>query len=245
VIAWLRRGADRRISVEARIRRKGGSWGSTLRVGPAQNPHPETLHATVSPTGRILIGWGAFQGTEGDPAPVEARVGIRNRTGGWVSRRLDRFTAENYPSAPRVLPRFDTAGRAYVSWVGPAGGGYEVKVAQIATTAVRPPAVISNAGDAVLEDAAAGPQANLAFAWSRMQRGERPSEVWVTRRTGPEGFEPPERLSTPTERPIAGLSQEKQGSVQLGFEPLTGMLTVVWITEDGDRRVVRAASRTG
>lgn len=231
ILAWYRRG-----SVEARIRRKGGSWGSVLRIGPAADPHPESLHATVSPTGRVLVAWGAQRATESTPALVEARVGIRNRQGGWVSRRLDRFTAPLYTGDPRALPFFDATGRAYVSWAGPAAGGYEVKVAQIATTTVRPPAIVSNSGDAVLEDVAAAPNGDLAVAWRRLgEAGVAP--VAVTRRTGRAGFESPEPLSGPGERAL--------GDILVGFDPLSGVPTAVWTVIEGYRGVVRASTPTG
>ena len=185
VVAWYRRG-----SVEARIRRAGGSWGSVLRAGPAPIL-PSDIAATVGPTGRLIIAWGARSASV-----VDQRVAFRNRTGGWRSGTLDRFPRGEFRADPLALPRFDAGGRALIAWVGPLGDDRVVKVGQIAGTEVRRIATLpASAGDGLADFAVGGSRLGL-LAYTQETRA-------LTATLGEGGtFGAPEPLTAPGESAV-------------------------------------------
>jgi len=213
VLAWYRKG-----NVEARIRRRGHNWGRTVRIGRA-SPYPERIEATIGPTGRILVAWGAASIREGHPNLAEARLAMRHR-GRWRQYRLERFTTTRpFPPEPRAIPLTDSRGLVWVAWTGLAGNAPVVRLARVSGTSVGAPVTVSAPGGA-LDDAAAGVQGELALSWSATEPGGA-SIPFVRMRAASGALGPAVQLTGPGESALSG--------TRVAFVQINGLPSVAWL----------------
>jgi hypothetical protein len=155
IVAW-----GRRRTVEARIRRAGRAWGPVVEIGRA-TLGLSTVSAAISDSGDALVSWGAAAPVSEDgPYRLEHGVGLHD--GRWHSARLDRFQRPRFSGVPRVLPRFDPAGRALVAWVG---SGPAVRVATVRAGRFDVLAGLP-AADAPIDAFTVSPSGALAVSWS-------------------------------------------------------------------------------
>ncbi len=208
LLAWP---DGRRIGL--RVRRAGGKWGPTRRIGPLPPDRDRRLSALVAPNGRMLITWGRDRGHCG--------VAVGGVGGGWSLRRLERRcgTASVGEREAPVLPFADSSGATYVAWTHATRQANSVIVARVGRAGPVSRSVVSRQRGAMLDDVAAGPDGAIAVTWAAVLSKTNPlltATYAGVRRAGP--VFAVERLS-PASAIVA------RGS-RVAFHPLTGQVVV-------------------
>jgi len=208
LLAWPE---GRRIGV--RIRRAGGRWGPTKRIGSLPLDRDRRLSSLVAPDGRMLITWGRDRGHCG--------VAVADATGAWHVRRLELRcgpAAVGRRQAP-VLPIADSKGRTYVAWTRATRQANSVTLARVGRTGPVSRSVVSRQRGAMLDDVAAGPNGVIAVTWAAVLSKTNPllTATYAGVRAAGAVFAV-ERLSP------AGVVVARGSRV--AFQPLTGQVVV-------------------
>jgi hypothetical protein len=208
LLAWP---AGPRIGV--RVRRAGGRWGATRRIGRLPEDRDRRLSAIVAPNGRMIITWGRDRGHCG--------VAVGDGHGAWHVRRLELRcgpAAVGTRDAP-VLPFADSTGATYVAWTHATRQANSVTLARVGPSGPVSRSVVSRQRGAMLDDVAAGPDGAIAVTWAAVLSKDNPlltATYAGVRRGG--GVFAVERLS-PANVVVA------RGS-RVAFHPLTGQAVV-------------------
>ena len=235
VVAWYREH-----SIFARVRRAGGRWGGTQRIGAAVHP-PPTISAAAS-SGSLLVAWGTLAQSK-DRRIFEHTAALRPAGGGWRTSRLERFeTPARAPfgGAERELhTAFDSTGRGIATWTGALEGHAAVKLAIASGNRFGPAQTLSGTRGARLGSLAAGPAGRLAVSWTE-ETGE-PSERNVPfSRVGSvaQGFSPAELVGR-----CSGSRYCDSGYARIAFDPLSGQPTAAWSERTDAGYVILSATR--
>ena len=229
VLAW----ADRE-GIKARVRRRGGSWGSArlaARVSPVANTHVQAL---VTFGGRVVLTWDSADVREDRPTALRAGVAVLDPGRRWRAHALERATVPEGGSAsegPAAIP-VAAGARVYVAWTGASDGERAVKFARVVADGPREQVVLSaGAPGAALDDAAAHARGSVVVAWS--VAGSESTVTYASLRRGRGAFAAPERLTPAAMRGI--------GSSRAAFQPLTGEAVVTWGVIAGQTGAARAS----
>lgn len=221
VLAWWR---DRRI--EARVRRAGHDWGRIFTVARWTPTANTSLHALVSPGGRVTLAWGQSDVREGQPVRLAYGVAVGDLFGRWHAHTLERSTVASFTGEQALaLPVADGRGFVSVVWSGRAG----IELARVVAAGPQAPVVLSGAqSGTVLDDAAGGPGAALAAAWTAG------GATYAAVRHASGALDPPDALTPAGAGAIAGS--------RVAFQPLTGEPVVaVAFVAPGGRGALQAA----
>ncbi|HWK30317.1 MAG TPA: hypothetical protein VNS09_27365 [Solirubrobacter sp.] len=164
VVAWFR--GNR---VEARVKLAGHNWGSVLTAARLTRTPNASLRALMTSDGRAVLAWQTLDIREGHPSQVAAGVALRPRNAGWRGALLEQSTlgAQAQPGDADAIPLVDTRGDVHVVWTGRWQEGTGVRIAQV-TNAARihgPDLLSAEDQSATLDDAAAGPQNQIAVTY--------------------------------------------------------------------------------
>ena len=199
--------------VGVRIRRAGGSWSRTRRIGRLPIDGNRRLSALVAPDGRMLVTWGRDRGNCG--------VAVGDGRGSWRTTILERRCgpAAVGPREAPVLPLVDSRGALYVAWTHGTRRANSVTLARVGRAGPVSRSVVSRQRGAMLDDVAAGPDGDIAVTWAAVLSKENPlltATYAALRRTG--GVFAVQRLSPPTLFVARGS--------RVAFHPLTGQAVV-------------------
>ena len=214
VLAW----SDRE-GIKARVRRRGGSWGSArlaARVSPVANTHVQAL---VTIGGRVVLTWDSADVREDRPTALRAGVAVLDPGRRWRAYTLERSTVATGGSAsegPAAIP-VDAGAGVYVAWTGASSGARAVKFARVVADGPRERVILSaGVPGAALDDAAAHPKGAVVVSWSVL--GSASTVTYASLRRSAGAFAAPERLTAPGVRGI--------GFSRAAFQPLTGEAVV-------------------
>jgi hypothetical protein len=214
VLAWTDRAG-----IKARVRRRGGSWGSArlaARVSPVANTH---VRALVTVGGRVVLTWDSTDVREDRPTALRAGVAVLDPGRRWRAHTLERSTVAAGGSAsegPAAIP-VAAGARVYVAWTGVAGGARAVKFERVIADGPRERVILSaGVPGAALDDAAAHPRGSIVVSWSVL--GSESTVTFASLRRGAGAFAAPQRLTAPGARGI--------GFSRAAFQPLTGEAVV-------------------
>ncbi len=208
LLAWPE---ARRIGV--RVRRAGGKWGATRRIGRLPLDRSRRLSALIAPGGRMLITWGRDRGDCG--------VAVGDVRGAWRVRRLERRcgpASVGKREAP-VLPFTDSSGATYVAWTHATRQANSVTIARVARTGPATRSVVSRQRGSMLDDVAAGPGGAIAVTWAAVLSSENPLLTATYAGVRREGA----TFSVDRLSPAAAIVA--RGS-RVAFHPLTGQVVV-------------------
>ena len=241
VVAWYRRG-----HVEARVRRRGGSWGSVLDVAASRHT-PSVLRAAIDGDGRVLLAWATIDQGEDRASLLTFDAAVRPRRRGWTHRRLDRYRASGAPfsgAQQQIHAAFDSAGRGMVAWPSRAGEGPAFVMTRLgAQDRFTAPEPVAPLGEPVHpSDLAVGPHGRVAAVWwLPTDSGSPASVVRVATRNAGAPFAAPETL--PVTCTASFLCAPSDG--RAAFDGVTGRLTIAWLQrDDADYRVWVATRET-